>query len=238
MDYKFTATKFEGPLDLLLHLIKEENIDIFEINISDIADQYLKYIESMDDINLNDSSEYLVMASELTYLKSRELLPSFDEDEEEEDPKVVFINRLAEYKKYKELSQEFKALERERGEYFTKCASMLDGYKSNEVKIDSDITLDDLVKAFMKFNEKKEYQKPLKTVVTKKEYSVHKRSMDIMKKLRVRSSINFEDLFEYYDRGYVVVTFLAILDLARNGEVLLSQSSNSDSIVLSVKDGG
>lgn len=238
MDYKFKTLEFEGPLDLLLHLIKKDNIDIFNINISDITDQYLKYIKSMKEINLNVDSEYLVMASELTYLKSRELVPSSDDEEEEEDPKLTFINRLAEYKKYKELSQDFKLLEKERGEYFTKCASLLDEYRGSEAKIDSDISLDDLIDAFMKFQEKKESLKPLNTVVTRKEYSVHKRSTYIMKKLRVKGSMKFDDLFEYYDRGYVVVTFLAILNLARNGDLFIKQDNNNDSIVLSVRGGG
>ena len=84
MDYTFVSQKFEGPLDLLLHLIKKADIDIFDINIADITDQYLKYIESMDSLDLKVDSEYLVMASELIELKSRELLPQSEEDEEED----------------------------------------------------------------------------------------------------------------------------------------------------------
>ena len=79
MDYKFTIDKFQGPLDLLLHLIKESDIDIFDINITEITDQYLKYIESMETLNLNIDSEYLVMAAELIEMKSRELLPNEDD---------------------------------------------------------------------------------------------------------------------------------------------------------------
>ncbi len=235
MDYKFKAQKFEGPLDLLLHLIKKDNIDIFDINISEITDQYLKYIESMEDLNLNVDSEYLVMASELIELKSRELLPREEEEEEEDDPKLNLINRLVEYNRYKEVSQELKLFEKERKEYFTKSVSLLDEFRDGDVRISEDISLDDLLKAFLKFQEKKEFQKPLKTVVTKKEYSVHKRSLEIMNKLKVKGNVNFEDLFEFYNKGYVVVTFLSILDLARNGNLIIKQDSNSDAITLSVR---
>ena len=235
MDYKFKAEKFEGPLDLLLHLIKKDNIDIFEINISEITDQYLRYIESMEEINLNVDSEYLVMASELIELKSRELLPHDEEEEEEEDPKEQLINRLIEYKKYKEISLELRKFEHDRKELFTKIPSFLNEFRDNNAIISEDISLDDLLEAFMKFQKRKEFNKPLNTVVTKKEYSVHKRARDIMGRLKVKQSVKFEDLFEVYDRGYVVVTFLAILDLAKNGELLIKQDKNMDSIILSSK---
>lgn len=233
MDYKFKAEKFEGPLDLLLHLIKKENIDIFDINIAEITDQYLKYIEGMEKINLNVDSEYLVMASELIELKSRELLPHDEEDEEEEDPKEQLINRLIEYKRYKEVSLELRRYEAERKELFSKTPSFLNEFRDSNVIISEDISLDDLLDAFMKFQKKKEFEKPLSTVVTKKEYSVHKRAHDIMKKIGKMKIVNFEDLFDIYDRGYVVVTFLAILDLAKNGQLLIKQDKNMDSIVLS-----
>lgn len=238
MDYKFKAQKFEGPLDLLLHLIKKDNIDIFDINIAEIADQYLKYIQSMENLNLNVDSEYLVMACELIELKSRELLPRDEDEEEEEDPKLNLINRLVEYQRYKEVSQKLKLFERERKEYFTKSVSLLDEYRDDGVKISEDISLDDLLMAFLKFQEKKEFQKPLKTVVTKKEYSVHKRSLEIMNKLKGRGSVKFEDLFDFYNKSYVVVTFLSILDLARGGNLVIKQDSNNDAIILTVRGDG
>ena len=114
MQYKVTIDNFDGPLDLLLHLIKENNIDIYDIKIEEIAKQYLDYIESMKNLNLSIASEYLVMASELIEMKSRMLLPKKreeDSDEYEEDPREVLIERLLAYKKYKEVTKEFKDLE-------------------------------------------------------------------------------------------------------------------------------
>lgn len=235
MDYKFISQKFEGPLDLLLHLIKKDDIDIFDINIADITDQYLKYIESMDSLDLNVDSEYLVMASELIELKSRELLPHDEADEEEDDPKEQLINRLVEYQKYKDISTELRKYEFDRKNYYTKTVSSLSEFHDDEAMIDENISLNDLLNAFMKFQEKKNYEKPLNTVVTKKEYSVHKRSKEIFEKVKDKKKVNFEDLFDFYSRDYVVVTFLAILNLAKDGKIVLKQDSNMDSILLCVK---
>lgn len=234
MEYKFKTLEFEGPLDLLLHLIKSEDMDIFNIDIADLTDQYLKYIESLESLNLNMDSEYISVASELIHLKSRELLPH-EKNDEEEDPKVEFINRLVEYKKYKEVREMLKEMERDRKSQFGKIPSMLDEFQEKKVIIGDDITLDDLLGAFIKFQEKKEFLKPLNTVVTKKEYSVHKRATEIVDKIKRYSRIKFEDLFEEYNKSYVVVTFLAILDLAKNGQVNIHQDSELDSIVLTGK---
>lgn len=235
MDYKFTIDKFQGPLDLLLHLIKESDIDIFEINITEITEQYLKYIESMETLNLNIDSEYLVMAAELIEMKSRELLPNeetVESDDYEEDPKEALINRLIEYQKYKELASEFKDMEEDRKLMYSKMPSELSEYKSDEVLIGDDFSLEDLVKAFMAFQQRKELDKPLNTVITRKEYSVHARSRDIMKRLSKNKEMKFEELFDIRSRDYIVVTFLAILDLAKGGKLKIRQDKNLDTITL------
>ncbi len=238
MDYKVTIDKFEGPLDLLLHLIKESDIDIFDINIAEITNQYLKYIETMENLNLNIDSEYLVMAAQLIEMKSRELLPnetSDDLDEYEEDPKEALINRLLEYQKYKELALEFHDLEDNRKLMYSKIPSELTSFKSNEVILD-DISLDDLVLAFVNFQKRKLLERPLNTVVTRKEYSVHERCLDIIKRLNHKKKIKFEELFDIHSKDYVVVTFLAILDLAKNGRLMIKQDRNLDEIILSYRE--
>ena len=111
--YIVTIDNFDGPLDLLLHLIKEEDIDIYDIKIEDITKQYLNYIKRMKELNLEIASEYLVMASELIEMKSKMLLPKKkeqDEDNYEEDPREILIERLLAYKKYKEVTNNFKDL--------------------------------------------------------------------------------------------------------------------------------
>ena len=237
MEYTLKTVEFEGPLDLLLHLIKEANINIFEIKISEITDQYLAYITKMEELDLNVDSEYLIMAADLIEMKSRELLPrNEEEEEEEEDPKEALINRLIEYQKYKENTSEFKKLEEERSEFYSKLPSVLDEFKDDTLKVHEDLTLDDIIKAFANLKEKQNLEKPLNTVVTKKEYSVNLRSKEILNKLKTKKQINFEELFETFTKDYVVVTFLSILDLAKKQNITIKQDRNLGNITLLAKD--
>ena len=121
MNIEIKINEFEGPLDLLLHLIKESKMDIFDLKVEVITDQYLEYINKMEEMNLDIASSYLVMAAELIEMKSRMLLPRHEEDEEqEEDPQEQLVNRLIEYQRYKDLTKEFKELEEERHKVYTK----------------------------------------------------------------------------------------------------------------------
>ncbi len=234
MDYSVTIDKFEGPLDLLLHLIKQNDIDIFDINIAEITEQYLKYIMAMKNLNLDVSSEYLVMASELTLIKSRELLPN-EEILEEDETKENLIDRLTQYQKYKEISATFKNLETLRQQSFSKLPSLLEEFRSEDVQLSDDITLNDLLKALEKFNEKKALEKPLNTVVTRREYSVYERGREIIKTLKMKKKVKFEDLFDIYSKDYIVVTFLSILDLAKKGELCIKQEHYLDTIMVFAK---
>lgn len=239
MDYKVTIDNFDGPLDLLLHLIKKSDIDIYEIKIEDITKQYLDYIQTMKELNLDVASEYLVMASELMEMKSAMLLPKpeIEDDEYEDNPREQLIKKLIDYKRYKEVMEDFRLLESERKMEYTKSSSNLSMYKKEEQEFNiGNISLDDLVSAFNKFLQRKELDKPLNTKITKKEYSVQKRSIEIKNVLRQKKKIEFEDLFEEINKGYIVVTFLSILDLAKNNELIIKQEDNFDKIYLSVKE--
>lgn len=238
MEYKIAINNFDGPLDLLLHLIKQSNIDIFEISIEEITKQYLEYIKAMEELNLNIASEYLSMAAELIEMKSSILLPNkkTEEDELEEDPRQKLINRLLEYKQYKEVSSVFKNLEELRKEIHTKEPSDLSIYRDNEeVKLMDDLTLDDLMAAFQKFLERKRLEAPLATKITTKEYSVSERSSDIKRILRDKKKVCFDELFEEYNKSYVIVTFLSILDLARKHELMIKQDNNFNKIFIVAK---
>ena len=214
MEYEVKIDNFEGPLDLLLHLIKESKVDIWEISIADIAEEYLAYIQKMEKLNLDIASEYLVMASELIEMKSRMLLPRQEKDvgeEEEEDPKERLIRRLVEYQKYKEVTKNFKELESLRQEFYTKAPDNLKEYVEEGVVPSSDVTLEDLMLAFQKFLNRKELEKPLQTTVTKKEITVEERRKSIRDILTKRKRVDFFELFEVVTKEYIVVTFLAIL---------------------------
>lgn len=237
MDYVVSLPQFDGPLDLLLHLIKEQNIDICDLNIEVITKQYLDYIHKMEELNLDIASSYLVMAAELIEIKSRILLPSNKENEEEiEDPKEELINRLIEYKRYKELTEDFKQLEEQRNEFFTKLPSYADIEDDNLTKFDESLTINDLLEAFKKFLDRREMEKPLSTKITNKEYSVSVRSREIKTLLKDKKKARFEDLFEIVTKEYVVVTFLAILDLVKKQEIEINQDKNFDDIILQLKE--
>lgn len=237
MDYSLNIEQFQGPLDLLLHLIKESKMDIFDLKIEEITNQYLDYINKMEEMNLNVASSYLVMSAELLEIKSKMLLPRHEdvEEGEEEDPRENLVNRLLEYQRYKDLTKEFKNLETERKKIFTKIPENILEYKDEEAIVNNgDITLDDLVLAFQKFLEREKAKKPLDTKVTNKELSVEKRRTSIRKILKEKKKVNFFDLFENYNKEYIVVTFLAILEMAKENELKIYQENNFDNIVCEV----
>ena len=233
MDYCFTIDKFSGPLDLLLHLIKQSNIDIYDIKIDEITNQYLDYINKMEELNLNIASSYLVMAAELIEMKASMLLPKpeIEEDEYEEDPKEKLIQRLIEYQNYKDVISKFHDLEIERQQYYTKKASDISDYDI-ETKLNDDVQLSDLLKAFEKFLQKKEDNKPLNTKITTKEYSITKRSKEIKDIIKSKKRINFIELFDVKTKSYIIVTFLSILVLAKNNDIKLIQEKNFENIML------
>lgn len=233
MNIEIKIDEFEGPLDLLLHLIKESKMDILNLQIEIITDQYLDYIHKMEEMNLDIASSYLVMAAELIEMKSRMLLPRKEEEqEEEEDPQEQLVNRLIEYQRYKDLTKEFKELEEERHKIFTKSPENIKEYLPEvEVISNTDVTLNDLLEAFQKFLERQKQNEPLATKVTKKEMSVEERRISIRNILKKKKKFNFLELFDTLTREYVVVTFLAILEMARQNELVIIQDNTFGEIM-------
>ena len=236
MEYKFKINDFEGPLDLLLHLIKESEMEITNIEIVKLTDQYLKFINDMKDMNLDIASEYLVMASELAYLKSKSLLPIKDEEKEEyEEAKEDLINRLIEFKQYKEISSKFQYLEEKRKDIFTKAPSSLKEYSDSKTMIGDGVTLENLLEAFQKFLERKQSLEPLLTKITTKEFSVDDRISEIRSLFKTKERLEFFELFDNFSKPYVVVTFLSILEMAKNNELIITQENNFDKIYCEVR---
>lgn len=232
MNYNFTINDFEGPLDLLLHLIKKSNIDICEINIVEITEQYFNFIKKQEQLNLNIASEYLIMAAELIEIKSNTLLPKQQTEVEEEiDPTENLINKLLEYNRYKNIIPQLKELKNERNNIYTKEPENLNNYKeeiiSNET---SDLQL--LINAFNNFLNEQEIKKTLNTSVTKKEYSISERNKEIKNILKDKKQIHFSELFDIITKEYVVITFLSILDLAKKNEIIIEQDKNFNTILL------
>lgn len=237
MELDLKINEFEGPLDLLLHLIKENKMDIFDIKIEEITEQYLSYIRKQESMNLEIDSEYLVLASELIEIKSKLLLPHEKEvlDEEESDPREELMNRLLEYQTYKEITKTLKEKELIRKEIYTKAPSSLKEFVDNDTDIKMDITLDDLVDAFQKFLERKKESKPLATKVTENEITVSSRRSDIKMLLSKGKKVSFFKLFPVYTKEYVVATFLAVLEMVKNKEIIITQNDTFDDIVCEVR---
>ena len=187
----------------------------------------------MEELDLDIASSYLVMAAELIEIKASYLLPKpeIEEDEFEDDPKDNLIKRLIEYQNYKEMTSKFHELELSRQEYFTKLPSDLDNLDLNNT-LPEDVQLSDLLAAFEQFLNRKEEEKPLNTKITTKEYSITKRSNEIINVIKKRKKVKFSELFENKIKSYVVVTFLSILVLAKNNEIKLIQDNNFDDIML------
>jgi len=229
MDYCIKIDEFEGPLDLLLHLIKESNIDIYEIEISEITKQYLDYINKMEELNINVAASYLVMAAELMEIKSKSLLPKREEDNMEDDEEEVsrenLINKLVEYKRYKEMTGTFKEMEALRKDIYIKAPEKRSNYIEKIVN-DNDTSVEDLVRAFKKFLERKDREKPITTRITRKEYSVKERKYQIKNILRERKKVIFTELFEEENLAYIIVTFLSILEMTKEKDVVIKQDKN------------
>lgn len=238
--YNFLINEFEGPLDLLLALIKQSKMDINDIQIAKITDQYVNFIKSMEELNLDIASEYLVMAAELIEIKSRSLLPKkeVEETEEEINPEEELKKRLLEYQMYKESTKSFRELETIRTTVFTKVPEAIKDY-SDEVYENTDgVSPEDLMEALKKILERQNYQKPISTTVTKKELSVTERMSNIRNVLKEhKGKVKFTELFETVSRPYIVVTFLSILEMAKNRELRITQEANFGQIYIESRDG-
>ena len=237
MDYEFKINDFEGPLDLLLHLIKENKMDIMDIEIEKITDQYMKFLEEQEKLNLEIASDYLVLASELLEIKSRLLLPRQEldvESEEEFDPRSELVNRLLEYQTYKDITKVLQEKEELRSEIYTKTPENVKNYIDEVTEIHADVTLDDLVEALKKYLVRKEEKKPLNTKVTVNEISISSRRHDIKRLLKNKKKIDFFELFPVVSKEYVVATFLAILEMAKDKELVIKQDDTFSDIVVEV----
>ncbi len=237
MDYLIDINNFHGPLDLLLHLVRSTEMDIYEIDTSVIIEQYINYIEHMQDLNIDIASEFLVMAATLVHLKSKMLIGATEETVEEENEYEInseeeLKNRILEYEKYKNMCKVFKNLEEKRGNFYTKEPVSLKEYSDQSLLNDGSITVQDLIQALLSYQERLNDQKPIQTKITKKELSIEERMTSIKNKLKVSKKINFFDLFEEVTKEYLIVTFLAILQMNKDDEINIYQEKNFSNIVV------
>lgn len=218
MTYQCKLEIFEGPLDLLLHLIKEQKLDIYDIPIAQITRQYMDYLEMLQELNLDLVGEYLVMAAELARIKSKLLLPAPEVGDEfdaggGEDPRAELMRRLQEYQRYRDAAFELRLKEHDRQQVFVR-GGQIEIEESSEEKESVDASVFDLLKAYQKILNTKSFEKDYEIEIN--ELSVTDQIQHIMEILNSSESVTFESLFTVLNtRQEVVVTFLAILELMR-----------------------
>lgn len=234
MSFTVETTKFDGPLDLMLHLIKEQQLDIFDLDMEVLTDQYINYLQTMEKLELEIESEYLVELATLIEYKSKKLLPKKTEeleDDYEEDPKERIVRRLLEYQKYKEVSSELLEAFNERQEQFAKPLS-IDSINTNNLVDDQKLEGNpyDLLKAMTRVLRRMELSKPIETKLTAKEISTEDRILEIKSRLStLPKTFNFENLVsDCHNVHEVIVTFLAILDMAKDHYLVFSTDDNDE----------
>ncbi len=231
---------FSGPFDLLLHMVKKHQMDIYEIDIKIIIDEYIEFINSLDRQDLDSKSEYLTMASELVHLKSKMLL-GFDDEEDDASGYEInseedLRNRIIEFEKYQNISNDFRLLESNRQEYYTKIPESLREYCDENQKLSGSIDIEDLIEAFKNLQERLEYKTPKNTKITKRELSIKDKTNYIKNILKEKSKVEFTELFESATKDELVITLLSILEMCKKSEVFLSQSKNFSTIFVEVRN--
>ncbi len=227
--YKVKLDSFEGPLDLLLHLVNQMEIDLYDIPVAEITQQYIEYIQAMEQIELNIASEYLVMAATLLEIKSAMLLPKkevvLDEAEYEEDPREELIARLIEYKKYKEAAEQLQQKELEENEIYTRPASSFEDLLAEAPQRSQEVSIYDMIHAVGRMLKRKAWNRPLETTVQREDISIEERMEEILHLVEdSEEPVAFEQLFPYPSRSYIVTTLLAILQLIKANSIHCIQS--------------
>ena len=246
MDLNFKLQQFEGPLDLLLHLIEKNKIDIYDIPIVEITAQYMEYIRAMREANLDIMSEFLVMAATLLRIKSKMLLPiEENEDEEEEDPRTELVKQLLEYKMYKYMSYELRDRQLDANNIMFKVPTIPDEVSKYETPIDveelmSDITLSKLNAIFNSvIKRQKNRVDPVRSTfgkIEKEEVSLEDKMSYMLEFARNHRNFSFRQLLEGgKSKMDTIVTFLVILEMMKAGQIFIVQEHTFDDIIIESK---
>ena len=232
MSYQCNIDVFEGPLDLLLHLINEQKMDIYDIPIAEITRQYLNYLDLLSELNLELAGDYLVMAAELAKIKSKTLIPAPETEEDAlaaagQDPRAELIRRLLEYQRYKDAAFGLRQREYDQQQLFTRSGEVVLDNSQEELMIEANVF--DLLTAFQKVLKEKSFKKNYEIKVTT--LSVSDRIGDILEILNASESVTFDSLFTTLNtKQEIIVTFLGILELMRMQLIRSQQSRQFDAI--------
>jgi segregation and condensation protein A len=233
--YQIKIPVFEGPMDLLLHLIRENRIDIYDIPIAQVTDQYLEYLALMEALDLNIAGEFIVMAATLIEIKSRLLLPPSESDQAEEeegsDPRAELVERLLEYQKYKEAADIFREWEQDRQKQFVRGATEYDtGYELPMML--EDISSVDLLSALRRMLADVGEGEEEVTSIQRRKITVRMKMSEIWRKIKDGDgkAVIFDDFFDSPSRYDIVITFLAMLELLRLRRVKVRQRKSFGNI--------
>src|ERR1044072_2534953 len=228
-EYKVKFDVFEGPLDLLLYLVKKEEVDIYEVNLTRLATQFIEYIETMRMLDLEIAGEFLVMAATLMYIKSRELLPvdqqaQIEGEEEGEDRGWELIRHLVEYKKFKDAAAQLQTLEAQQENIFPRTPGKLE-FESDAAPVKPDVSIFDLINAVNVVLQRIAQKEASSREIFEDKWTVSEKIETIMKLIGERARLKFSELFaDAMSRTEVVVTFLALLELIRLKQIVCAQS--------------
>jgi segregation and condensation protein A len=232
-DYKVKLEIFEGPLDLLLFLIKRDEIDIYDISIERITRQYLEYLQAFKELNIDIAGEFIVMAANLIYLKSRSLLPIDqqppEEDAEEDDPRWDLIRQLIEYKKFKEAAAQLHTRELEQERVFTRDGGSAPSDREGPLRL-GEVGIFQLINAFQNVIKRVQEREDLRQIFGE-HFTVSDKIDVILERVAGDTQLRFSELFgSIASRVEIVVTFLALLELIRLKQVRVTQRSPFDEI--------
>jgi segregation and condensation protein A len=233
MDYEVKLEIFEGPLDLLLHLIHKNEVDIFDIPIATITDQYLEYLDMMKALNINLAGDFLIMASTLIHIKSRMLLPELKEEGEEEDPRVEITQSLLEYMRFKEVAEELSDREILDRDVFARRVPPYFQAQMRDEELQLDVNLFQLIDAFKRIMTQRLPGVQLR--LQQERWSVKEKTEAIIDRLKKGGDLFFQELFsEERTVSEFIVTFLALLELVHIGLVRVFQATHDSDIQLTL----
>lgn len=240
MAYQIKIQNFEGPFELLFHLIEKAEVDIYDIPIAEITNQYLEYIQQMESLDLEVASEFVVMAATLIQIKSKMLLPKetspLDEiSSDGEDPRAELVEKLLEYKKYKEVSEILKEKEELYLNILYKNAEIIDDIEEDEILLN--VSIGDIVNAFnniiSRYKNRAIEDEKLEQQVAREEFTVDDKIEFIRNHIKLYNKTSFQELFGHSVRKLeVIITFLALLELIRLKEVVIYQDRSYGDIVI------
>lgn len=247
MEINVKLQVFEGPLDLLLHLIDKNKVDIYDIPIVEITDQYMAYIRQMEEANLDVMSEFLLMAATLLDIKSRMLLPQekVEEEEDAEDPRAELVQQLLEYKMYKTISYELKDRQMDAEHIFYKEPTLPQEVLAYQQPVDlqelmSDLTLNKLNDIFQQVIKRQDNRRdPIRSTfgkIKKEEVSMDQKMEWTVEYAKCHKTFSFKNLLEKSaSKTEVIVTFLCILEMMKAGQIFISQEDTFSDIIIESK---